>query len=86
LFAEDRHDRAYDVHYPEQIDVKVALDVFLGDRFEYPILTVSGDINNRIELAEDLDGGLDRLVDAGRIGHVQSSHEYIVAAGQISGG
>ena len=86
LFAEDRHDRAYDVHDPEHIDVKVTLDAFLGDRFEYPILTVSGVIDNRVELAEVLDGGLDRLVDAGRIGHVQATHQYVVASGQVSGG
>jgi len=45
LFAEDRHNRAYDVQDSEHVDVKVTLDALLGGRFEYPILTVPGIID-----------------------------------------
>jgi hypothetical protein len=86
LLAKDRRNRAYDVHDPEQIDIKVVLDALLGDRFEYPILTVPGVIDHHIELPEALDRVPDRLVDAGGICYVQPAHQHVVASGQFLGG
>jgi hypothetical protein len=67
---------------PEHVDVQGTLDALLGDRFEYryrryPALLITG------QAAETLNGGLDGLLDAGRIGYIQAAHQHIVTSCQV---
>ena len=69
--AHDLQHGAGDVHRAEEVGLDLCTEVFGGDLLEEPGVEVAGVVDRHIYAAEAVDGGFNRGLGVGRVGHVQ---------------
>jgi hypothetical protein len=78
LRAHDGQDRAGDVHGADEADRELALDLLRRQLLEEARLEAGGVVDEHVDAAEAVDGGLHRRLGVGAVGDVELDDEQIV--------
>jgi hypothetical protein len=78
LGAQDRQDRAGDVHGAEQGGLDLGPDVLGADLLEEPGVEVAGVVDQHVDAAEPFDGGARGVLGVGGVGDVELDGQEVV--------